>query len=124
MRTIHRTTCVIAVALVTAGCGVDSRPRPRVKDGDEDRGRIALAELGCGACHVIPGVRGAVGGTGPPLASYSRFVYLAGKFPNRPELLVQWIADPASLAPRTAMPSVPMSEQQARDMAAYLYSLD
>jgi len=123
MRAALHSTLIVAVSLGAAGC-MPEPPRARVAGGDENRGRTALAEHGCGACHVIPGVRGADGRTGPPLASYSRFAYLAGKFPQQPELLAQWIADPASLAPRTAMPAVPMSEQQARDMAAYLYSLD
>ena len=54
---------------------------------------------------------------------YARRPYVAGKFPNEPETLVRWILDPPALAPHTAMPAVPMTDQDARDMAAYLYEL-
>ena len=43
-------------------------------------------------------------------------------FANEPEMLVRWIRDAPSLDPATAMPKLGVSEQQARDIAAYLYS--
>jgi mono/diheme cytochrome c family protein len=117
---------LLAVAAVTSlvGCGSQSNFQPRVSGGDARRGALALREHDCGVCHVIPGIMGARGRVGPSLAEYSRFPYLAGKFPNRPELLVRWIADAPSLAPQTAMPPIAMLEQDARDMAAYLYQLE
>ena len=51
-------------------------------------------------------------------------VYIAGKFPNPPDILVRLIRDAPAPAPETAMPDVGVNEQQARDMAAYLYSAD
>lgn len=119
-----RHVLIVLMLAVPSGCAQDDAQRPRVANGDPDRGRAALTEHGCGACHVIPGVRGAVGRTGPTLAGFSRFVYLAGKFPNQPDLLVRWIADAPSMAPQTAMPAIAMPEQHARDIAAYLYSLE
>src|SRR5690349_9260391 len=89
---------------------------PRVHAGDADRGETVLAGLECGACHVIPGIPGARGQTGPSLAAYSRRSYVAGKFPNEPETLVRFIRDPPTLAPMTAMPAVEMSDQDARDI--------
>lgn len=97
---------------------------PRVVDGDADRGREALARYECGVCHVIPGVADAVGKVGPALDHYSRRSYVAGKFPNEPDTLVRWIVDAPAMAPQTAMPAIAMSEQEARDMAAYLYESD
>ncbi|GFE81977.1 hypothetical protein GCM10011487_39770 [Steroidobacter agaridevorans] len=97
---------------------------PRVVDGDADRGREALARYECGVCHVIPGVADAVGKVGPALDHYSRRSYVAGKFPNEPDMLVRWIVDAPAMAPQTAMPAISMSEQDARDMAAYLYESD
>jgi cytochrome c2 len=95
-----------------------------VHAGDAQRGEAKLAQLECGACHVIPGVPGAVGRVGPTLAAYSKRAYVAGKFPNDPETLVRFILDPPAMAPLTAMPAVRMTDQDARDMAAYLYELD
>lgn len=83
-----------------------------------------MIELECGVCHVIPGVRGSRGRVGPSLEAYSRRLYVAGKLPNSPDILAAWIRDPPAMAARTAMPAVPMSDADARDMAAYLYELD
>jgi cytochrome c2 len=97
---------------------------PNVANGDADRGREALARYECGVCHVIPGVADAVGKVGPALDHYSRRSYVAGKFPNEPSTLVRWIVDAPAMAPQTAMPAIAMSEQEARDIAAYLYECD
>jgi len=111
-------------ALVGSACTPEMEYQPRVTNADSVRGRLALARYECGVCHVIPGVPGAIGQVGPPLNSYAQHPYIAGKFPNEPETLVRWIADAPAMAPQTAMPAIAMSEQEARDMAAYLYELD
>ncbi len=48
---------------------------------------------------------------------------LAGKLPNTPENLMRWIRDPQDVSPGTAMPQMGLSEQEGRDIAAFLYSL-
>jgi cytochrome c2 len=111
---------IFATTLLVA-CVPERDYQPRVPDGDKDRGRAALARYECGVCHVIPGIPDAVGKVGPTLDNYARRSYVAGKFPNEPETLVRWIVDAPSMAPRTAMPAIAMSDQEARDMAAYLY---
>jgi cytochrome c1 len=83
-----------------------------------------LFAFGCGACHIIPGVVGASGTIGPPLDGFGRRVYIAGKLPNRPENLLRWIQDPQGVEPGTAMPSLPVSDDEARHIAAYLYTLE
>jgi cytochrome c2 len=123
MRKRHVSLACIACTLLTA-CAPDMEYQPRVHQGDEKRGQLALARYECGSCHVIPGVAGARGQVGPPLDAFARHPHLAGKFANEPETLVRWIADAPSLAPQTAMPAIAMSDQDARDMAAYLYGLD
>jgi mono/diheme cytochrome c family protein len=110
------------VAGVLCGCIGKHGDKPEIANADAERGRIALAELECGVCHVIPGIPGAHGQVGPPLREYARNVYVAGKYPNVPEVLIEFIRNPPLLAPETAMPAVPMSDAQARDIAAYLYS--
>jgi cytochrome c len=111
-------------AMLLSACAPDVDYQPRVHQGDGDRGRLALARYECGSCHVIPGVAGARGQVGPPLDAFALHPHIAGKFPNEPATLVRWIADAPSMAPQTAMPAIAMSEQDARDMAAYLYGLD
>ena len=115
---------IACMCAIVGGCAAEQDIQPRVHGGDADRGRTALARYECGVCHVIPGVPGATGRVGPPLDSFARHPYIAGKLPNQPELLVRWIPDAPAHAPRTAMPAIAMSDQDARDMAAYLYELD
>lgn len=50
--------------------------------GNAHAGQIAITRLQCGACHVIPGIRGARGRIGPPLNEYGKRVYIAGTFPR------------------------------------------
>lgn len=110
--------------LFLLGCAHEGGYEPQVENGDPERGQRAVAALECGACHVIPGVPGAWGRVGPTLAEYRHNVYIAGKHPNTPEVLVQFVRDAPSLAPDTAMPAIEMSEVEARDIAAFLYSLE
>ena len=56
--------------------------------------------------------------------AYGRRLYIAGVVPNTPENLVRWIRFPTSVDPRTAMPDLHLSDQDARDMAAYLYTME
>lgn len=116
-----RHIALILTSSMLSACAPERDYVPRVIGGDADKGRTALARHECGVCHVIPGVSGAVGTVGPALDNYSQRSYVAGKFPNEPETLVRWIVDPPSMAPQTAMPAVAMSNQEAKDMAAYLY---
>lgn len=115
---------VMMLLLSTAACH-QSRPggATTVPGGDPARGQAFLAAYGCGACHTIPGVRGANGLVGPPLTSFGDRAYIAGRLTNEPQNLVRWISDPQAVDSQTAMPDVGVAEATARDMAAYLYTL-
>jgi cytochrome c len=97
--------------------------RQSVEGGEASRGRQAILTHGCGSCHVVPGVPHARGAVGPPLTSFSQRAFVAGQFPNHPDALIRWIQDPQGMIPETAMPNVGVSEEDARDIAAYLYTL-
>jgi cytochrome c len=112
----------LAAAALLGGCNDEAKGLP-VPGGDPDRGKVAIAAYGCGACHVIPGIRGANGLVGPPLTQFARRAYIAGEAPNTTRSLVQWISAPQSIEPGTAMPNLGISEARARDIAAYLYTL-
>ena len=111
-----------AVAFVLAACS-SSRTTIMHGGGDADRGKEAIATYGCGACHSIPGVAGAHGQVGPPLDHWSRRVYIAGDVANTEDFLIRWIEVPEAIKPRTAMPTLGVTDGAARDIAAYLYSL-
>ena len=104
------------------GCSGHS-PGSLVRGGDPDRGKEQIVAYGCGSCHVIPGVRGARGLVGPPLTQFAHRAYIAGEVPNNEDFLVQWISVPQSIEPGTVMPNLGVSNAQARDIAAYLYTL-
>jgi cytochrome c1 len=112
--------------LLLAACGAQAEP-PRdyeVPGGDADRGRQALVEYGCVACHTVPGVTRADATVGPPLTAWARRSSIAGQFPNRPEYLVAWIHNPQAMKPGSIMPNTGITEQAARDVGAYLYTLE
>lgn len=110
-----------ALVFLIGGCSAD---RPAALNGDAERGRLLLRQFGCGACHRIPGVAAARGVVGPPLDGIARRVYLAGVLPNTPENMARWIRAPQAVAPGTAMPDMQVGEAHAKDMVAYLYTLE
>jgi cytochrome c len=117
---------IIAVVLVRAqnpgGASVEAA-RGMTGGGDPERGRAGLRKYGCSSCHTIPGVLGADGLVGPPLTSMGARTYLAGALPNTPENLVRWIRHPQEIRPPNAMPDLHVTEEDGRDIAAYLYTL-
>jgi cytochrome c1 len=50
-------------------------------------------------------------------------VYLAGRVPNTPADMMRWIQHPQELERGTAMPDMNVTDSDARDIAAYLYTL-
>lgn len=113
---------VLLLAWLAAGCS--ESPAVRVPGGEPERGRAAIERLGCAACHSIPGIAGQRGNVGPPLADFAQRAYVAGSLPNTPQHLMQWLRDPASVDPRTAMPALGISAAEAADIAAYLYAAE
>jgi cytochrome c len=91
--------------------------------GDAARGVAAVRRYGCDACHSIPGVPGADRKVGPSLAGIDRRMYIGGVLPNSPGNLIRWIRAPREVDPNTAMPNLGVTQQDARDIAAYLYTL-
>lgn len=91
--------------------------------GNAQHGRQIIEGYGCGACHIIPGIHNARGLVGPPLNFFAERTMIAGELPNTPENLVRWIRNPQSVEPKTAMPDLGLSESQAWDVTAYLYTL-
>lgn len=91
--------------------------------GNPQHGKELIQAYGCGACHIIPGIRNARGLVGPPLILFAERTMVAGEVPNTPENLVKWVQNPPSIEPNTAMPDLGLSQAQAQDIAAYLYTL-
>lgn len=90
---------------------------------DPAQGLAVIERAGCGACHTIPGLGWPRGRVAPELASIAEQTLIAGKLPNRPDLLAAFVRDAPALLPQSTMPAMPISEDESRDVAAYLYSL-
>jgi cytochrome c1 len=92
--------------------------------GDPAKGHEVLAHYGCTACHSIPGLSQTGDISGPSLAHVGSATTIAGgHVQNTPENLIVWIQAPARLKPATSMPSMNVNEKDARNIAAFLYTL-
>lgn len=111
--------------LLGMGCQeeADAGEQLRMPGGDARRGATLIEAYGCPACHTIPGIQGADALVGPPLNGWSERVYIAGSLANTPENLLLWLQNPQRVEPGTAMPDMGITEEVARDIGAYLYTL-
>ena len=117
--------CGLLIA-VSAGCSRrdgHEREARLLTGGDPARGRQQLSNYGCDTCHTIPGLRSADATVGPPLTQIGRRTYLAGRIENTPENMMRWIRQPLSVDEKTAMPNTGVTERDARDITAFLYTL-
>ena len=114
--------CIAAACMLIAACE-EHRADARAQSAVTARGRELIEQYGCGSCHTIPHVDAARGTVGPPLSGIATRTYIAGVLPNTPDNMVAWIRAPPKIDPRTAMPAVGATEEEARAIAAYLYTL-
>lgn len=130
----HQTGCFTKTRLLTAlyvifisfigGCTRrDTNEFAPITAGNPANGRRLLYSYACGSCHAIPGVGEADGIIGPPLRGFASRSYIGGVLQNTPENLFRWIARPQEVQPGNAMPDLGVTQEQARDMAVYLYTL-
>jgi cytochrome c len=118
-----RFSIIAALAVLASGC-TDHRTKVAAHAiGDADHGGKLAEAYGCGSCHEIPGVSGANGRVGPPLIHMGERTLIAGLLPNTPANMVVWLRTPQSIVPGNGMPNTAMSERDAKDVAAYLYTL-
>lgn len=115
-------TAVAAAAAVLAAAGCGTEPPTVVPAGDAERGHDLIVEHGCGGCHTIGGVEGADARVGPRLTEFKENRFIVGRLPATPDNVVRWIQEPQDIEPGTIMPDLGVSEQQARDIAAFLYT--
>ena len=108
-------------AAVLGGCTPSKAKQP--VPGDADAGVSTITRHACGSCHQIPGVQAANGLVGPPLGGVAARVYLAGHLLNTPDNMILWLRKPQAVFPGNAMPDLGLSDKEARDVAAYLYTL-
>lgn len=120
---MRRLALLAATCVGLAACTPHDYEARRVTGGDIERGRVAMRQYACQTCHLIPGVTGADALVGPPLNGIASRLYLAGVLPNTPDRMIEWLRNPQEIDPLSAMPDVGVTDRDARDMAAYLYTL-
>ena len=91
--------------------------------GSVKAGEVAITRYTCGGCHQIPGIPGAEGRVGPPLSGIGVRAQIAGVLANDPANMIRWIRTPQQVLPGNGMPDQGIGERDARDIAAYLYTL-
>ena len=111
---------VAAGCVLLAGC---AQIEQTTTGGDPGRGAAAIVRYGCGSCHTIGGISSARGLAGPPLTGIGSRIYVAGVLQNTPENLIRWIRHPKEVDEKTVMPDLGLSQEDATDIAAYLYTL-
>lgn len=113
----------LIVGMLTGCNGERERAAAEITGGNPVRGRDAIDRNGCATCHIIPGIRAAEGLVGPPLDRIASRTYIAGVLVNRPSNMFRWLKNPPGVDPLTAMPNLNLSDDDVRDIAAYLYTL-
>lgn len=113
---------LLLLPLLTA-CKPPPDERQHMPQANAENGRLVIERVGCAACHAIPGVNWPKGGLGPSLAGFGKQGLIAGQLPNRPDVLARFVREAPALLPGTTMPAMPLNEKEARDVAAYLYTL-
>jgi cytochrome c2 len=96
---------------------------PPMAPGSPAHGAALIAERGCGACHMIPGIEGVNGLVGPPLTLMGKRIFVAGLLRNTPQNLAAWVLEPQRFVPGDAMPSTGLTPSEALDVAAYLETI-
>jgi cytochrome c len=120
---MKRLLLALTFVLAAACHPKDEQTSKQLTGGDAAKGREAIGRYGCGACHQIRGVDGANGMIGPPLNNIGSRTILAGQLPNSPDNMIRWIRQPQQVESGTSMPDLGVTEADARDIAAYLYTL-
>jgi cytochrome c2 len=113
----------VLLSVASCGRGAAREEAVTLTGGDPDKGVSAIGRYGCGSCHDIPGIRSARGTVGPPLGGIGARTYLAGRLSNSPSNMMRWIQHPQHVEPGTAMPEMGVTDGDARDISAFLYTL-
>lgn len=103
-------------------------PAPNVAGDPENGRRLFTASRiypanGCGTCHTLPGVSSGTFPGAPNLNNVTLRPTLAGEaIQASPENMKRWIMDPPAMKERAAMPKLQLTDQEAQDLTAFLYS--
>jgi mono/diheme cytochrome c family protein len=109
----------ISAYLWKVGVGATFHPQKGISNGGSaERGKDLVGTIGCKGCHVI--------GDDTRIRDARGFSYDIAPELTRvgskldPDWIFEWIKNPRSYRPSTRMPNLRLSDQEARDIVAYL----
>ena len=123
VRKMVSASLLLMLVWLSPACTGGDEQANNLTGGNAKRGVTSIHEYGCGSCHTIPGVMDARSKVGPDLSGVASRVYIAGVLTNSPDHMVDWIRNPQGIDDKTAMPNLGVNARDARDIAAYLYTL-
>ena len=112
--------CVLAMP----ACKPPQEPRYTPDKALTAKGLTVIKQAGCAACHQIPGVDWPNGRLGPSLVGFNDIGLIAGAVPNTAENLAAFLRNAPAVKPGSTMPPIPITPDEARAAAAYLYGID
>jgi cytochrome c2 len=115
---------IVVGSLASCSGSVDFAQGQKMTGGDPEAGKQAIVMHDCHSCHMIPGIEGEEHDKGPSLKQWASQKTIAKEWPNTPANLENWIRHSEQLRPGTTMKMMTINEKDARDIAAYLYSLN
>lgn len=118
---------VAALALGLVRWQRETRTRTMAEEatgGRIEAGTALIERYGCGACHKIPGIPASSGRVGPSLEGFAVRTEIAGLLANEPAELAFWLREPQTVKPGNGMPNQGITAIEARDIAAYLLTLN
>ena len=126
---MKRLTFLILLLSVACNRGESVQPAKTQTEqppiGNAERGQTLIAQYGCNVCHTVPGIDGPQGSLGPSMAGMaSRPTIGNGQVPKTPENVARYIENPALLNPQSTMPALGIPTADAKDMAAYVLTLE
>lgn len=96
--------------------------------GDPAAGKEKIVVHDCHSCHEIPGIPVNPDRRGPSLKHWSKQSTIAKKWPNTPDNLEDFLQHPERMLHgnglRNEMTMSSVKPADAKDIAAYLYSVD
>lgn len=112
--------CLLAIS----ACKQPEEPRYTADKALAAEGLKVIEQAGCAACHEIPGVTWPMGRLGPSLDGFDDIGLIAGAVPNTAENLAAFLRNAPAVKPGSTMPPIPITPDEARAAAAYLYGID
>lgn len=83
---------------------------------------LFMSKATCYSCHTIDGTK-AQGQVGPNLTGLAtRGTIAAGALENTPDMLAEWIRNPQEIKPRALMPKLTLTDEEIKQLVAYLGS--